>query len=170
MAGPDNTGLIGGMANMMSALQNVAKAIGQLNQTVGGLILSTINTWTALQNFSGGITVTGTTTLGGALVETGYSYQAPLTGFSITIANGIQTLLLDPAGTLATGTITMPSAPADGQVVEVTSSQTITSLTVSANTGQSIKNAPTALTVSTTGSMGYKFKYRGANTTWYRLQ
>jgi len=99
-----------------------------------------------------------------------YSYQAPATGFSITIGNGVYSLILDPLATLATGTITMPAAPVDGQVVRIGSSQTITALTVSPNTGQSIKNAPTIFTVTLTGDQGYEFLYRAANTTWYRLQ
>jgi hypothetical protein len=69
----------------------------------------------------------------------------PTTGFSITIAGTTKTQILDPAGTLATGTITMPAAPRDEQIVRVASSQTITALTVSPNAGQSIKNAPTTL-------------------------
>jgi len=100
----------------------------------------------------------------------GINYQTPSTGFSITLNNTDAVLILDPSGTLATGTITMPASPINGQNVSISSSQTITSLTVSANAGQSIKNAPTTLTVSLTGDQGYKFIYRSANTTWYRLQ
>ena len=46
-----------------------------------------------------------------------YDYQAPATGFSYTFAAGTQTLILNPAGTLAAGTITMPAAPADGMTI-----------------------------------------------------
>jgi hypothetical protein len=104
------------------------------------------------------------------VADQAYSYQTPATGFSITIGAGIRTLILDPSGTLATGTITMPAAPVDGQKIRISSSQNITALTVSANAGQSIKNAPTAFTTSTTGPQGYEFEYRSTNTTWYRLQ
>ena len=115
------------------------------------------------------ITATTLTSTAGR-ADTSYSYQTPATGFTITIGNGVYTLILDPAGALLTGTITMPSAPGDGQVVRMTSTQNISALTVSPNTGQSIKNAPTAFTVSLTGDQGYEFIYRAANTTWYRLQ
>lgn len=104
------------------------------------------------------------------VTDTGYSYQTPTTGFSITIGNNIQTLILDPAGALLTGTITMPPTPGDGQVVRITCTQNITTLTVAANAGQSIKNAPTGFTTSLTGDQGYEFIYRLANTTWFRLQ
>lgn len=102
--------------------------------------------------------------------DTSYSYQTPATGFTITIGNSVYTLILDPAGALLTGTIIMCAAPVDGQVVRVTSTQNITTLTFSPNAGQSIKNAPTGFTVSLTGDQGYEFIYRAANLTWYRLQ
>ena len=101
----------------------------------------------------------------GSRCDQSKSVQAPTTGFTITIANNISTLILNPAGTLATGTITMPATPIDGQEVQITSSQTITGLTVSPNTSQTISNAPTTLTAG----IGYKFIYHLAGTNWYRL-
>jgi hypothetical protein len=72
-------------------------------------------------------------------------------------------LFMVPAGTLATGTITMPSAPADGMVITFSSSQQITALTLQGNTGQSISGAVTFLPAQTAAS----YVYRLANTTWY---
>jgi len=94
------------------------------------------------------------------------SQQVSATGFSITVANNVSYLILDSAGTLATGTVTTPAAPVDGQKLYVASSQIVTALTVSANTGQSIKNTPT--TIAAGGAFGYM--YNLANTTWYRIQ
>ena len=93
-----------------------------------------------------------------------YDYQTPTTGFSYTFAAGVQTLIMNPAGTLATGTITMPASPADGMTIRFSSSQIITALTVSANTGQSIVSAVTTLLAGG----GAAYIYRLANTTWYR--
>lgn len=93
-----------------------------------------------------------------------YDFQVLTTGFSYTFASGITTLIAAPAGTLATGTITMPGSPADGMVVTITTTQEITALTVNANTGQSIVNAVTTLAAGG----GAKYIYRLANTTWYR--
>jgi hypothetical protein len=100
-----------------------------------------------------------------ATADQSYSLQTPSTGFSITIANNITTLILNPAGTLATGTITMPATPIDGQVVRFTTSQIITALTVSPNSGQSIVGAPTTLALG----QGAAFIYNLSGTTWYRL-
>lgn len=88
----------------------------------------------------------------------------PVNGFSITIGNGVQVLQLDPAGVLATGTVTMPSTPYAGQVVEIDSTRTITSITVSPNAGQTIMNAPTTLT----GGSGVAWYWNANTTTWYR--
>jgi hypothetical protein len=96
--------------------------------------------------------------------------QVPITGFSITIDDGVETLLLKPAGVLATGTIIMPAGATDGDNVKISSTQTITALTVTPNKGQSILNAPTALTVSTTAPYGYEFIFDANSATWYRVQ
>lgn len=95
-----------------------------------------------------------------------YDYQTPATGFSYTFAAGTQMLFMVPSGTLASGTITMPSAPADGMVITFSSSQQITALTLQGNTGQSVSNAVTFLPAKTAAS----YVYRLANTTWYPCQ
>jgi hypothetical protein len=89
---------------------------------------------------------------------------APSTGFSQTVANNCTTLLIKPSGTLATGTVIMPAAPVDGQIVKVLSSQTITTLTVSPNSGQSVSGAPTTISASSPFSTIYDL----ASMTWYR--
>lgn len=95
----------------------------------------------------------------------GYSVQVPTTGFTITIADNVSDLILNPAGTLATGTITMPANPIDGQKIRISSSQVQTALTLSPNSGQSIKNAPTALAAA---GVGVGYIYQLSATTWFR--
>jgi hypothetical protein len=94
-----------------------------------------------------------------------YDFQVLTTGFSYTFASGITTLIAAPAGTLATGTITMPGTPADGMVVTITTTQQITALTINGNTGQSIGGTQVSL-MAANSSMS--FVYRQSNTTWYR--
>lgn len=94
-----------------------------------------------------------------------YTYNAPAAAASITIANGAQALVLDPAGTIATLTVTLAPAPKDGESVIISSSQIVTTLTLSPNAGQTISNAATSLTAG--GSCRYL--YRAANTKWYRI-
>lgn len=115
---------------------------------------------------TGDIADTTGLTVAGRYADTGYSFQTPATGFSITLGNTTQNTILDPAGILATGTITMPATPVDGQIVRFASSTAITALTVSANAGQSIKDAITTLAAGASAA----YLYHLANTTWYRVQ
>lgn len=100
-----------------------------------------------------------------------YQFAAPLTGATVAVAATTGTLVLDPAGTIATLTVTLPAAASliDGQTFAISSSQTVTALTLTAGSGTTISNTPTAITISTTASYGYKFVYRAANTKWYRV-
>ena len=103
-----------------------------------------------------------------------YSLQAPTTGFSITIGANISHLILNPVGTLAVGSITMPASPVDGYIVTVSTSQIITALTVSPNTGQTVKNAPTTLQLNATtpgaiSGFGFSYIYNLSSTTWFRI-
>jgi hypothetical protein len=119
----------------------------------------------AIQSLSSSGVVVGDSGVGQCGSATGtIAYSVPTTGFAITIANTTTVEVLNPAGTLATGTITMPASPLNGQETCVSSSQTITALTVSANAGQSIIAAPTSMSAG-----GFCYIYYTAGTTWFRL-
>jgi hypothetical protein len=92
-----------------------------------------------------------------------YDYQVLTTAFSYTFAAGTQVLVINPAATLATGTITMPASPADGMTITFSSTKIITALTVNANTGQTINNAATTLAAGQSAS----YVYRAASTAWF---
>jgi len=94
-----------------------------------------------------------------------FDFQSPTTGFTYTIPAGIVGTAFTPAGTLATGTITMPANPVDGMTINISSSQIITAITHNANTGQTILNPLT--TISIGGSAAWL--YRTSNNTWYRV-
>jgi len=93
-------------------------------------------------------------------------YQQPATGFNLVVPVGVTRVMLDPAGTLASGTINFPASALDGQPFVVMSSQTITALTCSPASGQTVNGAPT--TISANSSFAYEF--RATNSTWYRLR
>lgn len=96
-----------------------------------------------------------------------YSVQTPLTGFSITVGNGVRWLQLTPAGTLATGTITFPVSTSltDGQELQIGSTQIQTALTLAGN-GATIAGA---LTAGAAANWFAHYKYALANNTWYRI-
>ncbi len=86
-----------------------------------------------------------------------FDFYVPLTGFNIVMQTGI--LVLNPAGTLATGTVTLPLNPVDGALAEISSTQTQTALTLNANTGDSIVGAVTALVANT--RVAYRYTLNG---------
>ena len=94
-----------------------------------------------------------------------FDFNIPVTGFSYTVPASVVGTIFSPAATLLTGTITMPAAPADGMTVSFSTTQAITTLTLNANTGQSISNAITTFAVGGTAS----YVYRISNTMWYRI-
>lgn len=136
-----------------------------------GLVVSSVLFGNATNNPTYQFLGTGLTTFSGSIARTkvsadqSYSLQTPTTGFSITIADIVGTLILNPAGTLATGTVTMPANPINGQEIRVSSSQIITTLTVAANAGQTISNAPTTVTAGG----GFSYIYNLSGTRWFRL-
>lgn len=96
-------------------------------------------------------------------------------GSSSTIGNFVTNVLFNPGSVIASYTITLPSNPADGQIVKIHFGGTIagnaavvTALTISPNSGQTImqKVAPT------TGLGGdcYTFLYNIGLSIWYREQ
>jgi len=95
-----------------------------------------------------------------------YDYQTPTTGFTYTFAAGTQTLVMNPAATLANGTITMPAAPSDGMTITISSSKEITALTLNGNTGQTVVGAVSYLPANTATA----YVYRSANTSWFPMQ
>ncbi len=90
------------------------------------------------------------------------SVQTPVTGFSITPAQGVTELLLHPAGTLASGTINMPTNPGDNQPFTVITPQTITAITFTPASGQTLLGAPTTLSKSAS------WIYMAPLNTWFR--
>jgi hypothetical protein len=117
----------------------------------------------SLQVTSGQVTVTQPFSHTNVEKDTGFSIQTPSTGFSITVSDAWSSLILDPAGTLASGTITFPPTPSNGRIINVSSTQTVTALTLSANTGQTSKCAHTTIAAGTS----FRCIYQTSNTTWY---
>lgn len=96
----------------------------------------------------------------------GYSLQVPLTGFAITVPANVSVLALNPAGTLAAGAVTLIAAPVDGARVLISSTQTVTALTVSANTGQTLVGAATTVGLG----VSVEYLYQLSSKTWFRIQ
>lgn len=94
----------------------------------------------------------------------------PGTGFNITVPTPVsndQWMLLQPAGTLATGTITLPlnTGVPDGTTVLITTTQEITSLTIALNGATAIFGGVTSLAAGTATAIRF---YQPTNS-WYQI-
>lgn len=102
-----------------------------------------------------------------------YVYEAPLTGVSITMAATTRSLIIEPAGTIATHTVVLPASTAlvDGQAFGLCATQIITALTITPGAGTTVSNTQTATIVplGTGAAACPEWIYRQANTTWYRI-
>jgi hypothetical protein len=68
--------------------------------------------------------------------------------------------------------VSLPPTPIDGQQYRISTTRSMGNLGVFAGTPatQSVSNAPTSLTVSTTAPMGYTFMWNASNSVWIRLE
>ena len=106
-----------------------------------------------------------TSFLNGLVDYTETSIQTPVTGFTINIPDGLKVLTLTPAGQLATGTIVMPPNPLDGQVFRMSTTNTIISLAINPNTGQTVSNQ----TGVVAAGRGATYYYNKVSATWLKL-
>lgn len=98
------------------------------------------------------------------VITQGFQYVVAAEGGSLTVSNSTSRVVLNPAGALTAFSVKLPAAPINGQTVSMTCSQAVVGLTLTANAGQSILNALTALVAGITGT----WLYRSADTTWYK--
>jgi hypothetical protein len=94
----------------------------------------------------------------------------PGTGFNVTVPTPVsqqQWMLIQPAGTLAAGTITLPlnTQTPDGTEVLVTTTQIITSFSLALNGALAAPGAPTTLAANAF----FRMRFVQSLNTWYRI-
>lgn len=94
----------------------------------------------------------------------------PGTGFNVAVPTPVaeqQWMLLQPAGTLASGTITLPlnTGTPDGTEVLVTTTQQVTSFTLAGNGATAAYGAPTTLAAED----NFRVRFVAATNSWYRI-
>jgi hypothetical protein len=112
----------------------------------------TINRASGLTTFANGVTATGALTTANVQIDTSAATAAPATGGSVTIASGVARQVINPAGTLATLTVTSPAAPSNAagsvQELDIYFTQAITALTWASGSGASYGGAAMPTTVA----------------------
>lgn len=107
-------------------------------------------------------------------------FSRPVTGFNANITSNLLVpviyYIMQPAGTIASGTVTMPTVTKDGQEVVISSGNNITAFTLLAANGQTIQNVAVITTLqppatknqtSLFQSTRYRFVYVVAANTWF---
>jgi hypothetical protein len=134
-------------------------------QTAAFSVTMTATQQTLVLNSGGATQVAGNLVRSAATADQSADVYVATAAGSRTIPDGCSWECLTPAATIATFTTTMPAAPIDKQEVWISTTQTITTWTLSPNTGQTINGAPTTLAENTS----VMFRYNLATTTWFRM-
>lgn len=100
------------------------------------------------------------------------SLYTPGTGFSISVPTPVaqqQWILIQPAGGLASGTVTLPlnTATPDGTEILVTSTQTITTLNIGLNSASALYGVTSGGTL--TAATPFRIRFYQATNSWYRI-
>jgi hypothetical protein len=109
------------------------------------------------------VTLTAPAASGTVAVEgvSSIQYAAPLTGATVALAATTTNLIINPAGTIAELTITLPAA-SDGKKITISSSEIVTALTLTPDGSDTIKNKLAAFTA------GGVVTFVARSTVWYR--
>lgn len=90
-------------------------------------------------------------------------YVTPTTGTTITANDhGNLTLLINPSGTLLALTLALNASPTDGDRINISSSQIVTTFSI---TGGTVIGTLTSLAVATFAS----YQYNGTAEKWFRV-
>lgn len=115
------------------------------------------------------------TAIGGGILDV----QVPLTGASLTLTAQHRQLIINPAGTIAALTVTMPAASAtmvNGQRIGICGTQIVTALTLAGGTGNTFNPAvqtATLVPVVTGAASCTEYVYSKTSATagvWFRTQ
>ncbi len=140
--------------------------IDRVHNTVGVGTLANQGNPSATLEVGGTATIDSSLTTNNVTVLACNDYNVPTTGQTYTLPANKCGAILEPAGTLATLTIKLPASPVNGQVAWFSTTQAITALTVSPNSGQVIRGGTTPGSLVSGGSFAMVYN---TNTVWYPL-
>lgn len=153
-----NTGVYG---TIQTAIQSGITQVGTLTS-----LLVSGNVSAGNLTIPGATAHTGATTFSGAVI-TPIVHSIIANASTTTLSSAVTTQIIEPStDPIAVATIQMPAAPVNGQRLTVGFGNTVTSITHTANGGQTLKGALTGtVTPATFGT----WVYYTAESTWYRI-
>jgi hypothetical protein len=110
----------------------------------------------------------GNVVYSGGVVDQGYQFVVPTTGFWANVTPGKSRIIFNPAGTLASGNITLPNAAVDGTIISVHSSATITAFGANSLQSGTVVKPNTAITLAAGTAVDYF--YHATENTWYKIR
>jgi hypothetical protein len=88
---------------------------------------------------------------------------------SVTVSATTSILLLKPSAGSASVTITFPSSPTNGQILDIVNATTNSITSITNTSSKTIVNAVTALSPSGTGGASVSYLYDSTDSVWYRI-
>ena len=102
---------------------------------------------------------------------------AGLTTSTVTVPNGISNVILNVTGSITNLGVLLPASPFDGQVVNIATAATITTVNITPTTSATIQTTTKPVTLiplnganSLTGTTGVSYLFNLSGNTWYRLR
>jgi hypothetical protein len=107
--------------------------------------------------------VTNNTPTAGKAIQ----YLAPSTTFNFTVNNQTSAVVWQPSGTISACNLVLPQNPVDGQVLSVSTTQTITAIAVSTSlpSGVDVSLVPTTMAANSQ----FSIIYYAVGNKWYRI-
>ncbi len=102
-------------------------------------------------------------TTSGTLIDKSYNIAVPVTLGTVTMSANQQRQIINPAGTLAVLTVTLPPTPTDGQIAGISFAQAITGLTINAPGGATVVGPPVSAAINSE----FQFLYQASSTSWF---
>lgn len=113
------------------------------------------------------VKVFGNLITAGSQIVTGYQYYAPTTNFAANINGGVSRFVMDPTGAITNGNLRLPAGVADGTVVQISSTETVTNLSVWNGSTDGVK--PSA-NVTLTAGTSIEYFWHNSESKWYKVR
>jgi hypothetical protein len=104
-----------------------------------------------------------------AQADQAYVRIVAVSGGSSSFAANVSEHFLDPAAAISSYADTLPATPVDGQTADISCGQTVTTLTVNAARGQTLRPSGSSVATSCSGTQGHRWKYRAGQSAWNQI-
>lgn len=94
-------------------------------------------------------------------------YETPLTGATITVAGGVDNLVIEPAGAIASLHVIFPPSPADDDEFCIVADKQVNSTALSTSDGSAVKNIYGATFLEYSTGASRSWVYAATPNAWF---